>query len=400
MFVMKILNHYFAAFCIASTFVMVGYWMYKFQLEDRDIGVVDYKSIQESDDVPFPVFSFCFNDILYREKLRTKDLSVDLDQYIAYLEGTFFNDTYAKMNYNDITINFDDFFLHGEAQWANESEYRNDTLTFHHKEIFSGRYFGGLPFSKCFEVSSNIDYHRYVQDVKLYYNLTKLLTALENENVNIIFNVHLLGQFLLAPSGPSLIPLDGDGLGKRQNIWIEEMELLKSRNSHRRTCTPQNNMVSYDDMVAREHIIRKGCTPPYLKPSKNAPPCNTREEIKRAMYIFFEARNKYIPVACDRLSKTRLSFGFIEDLVDDERLLFSITYPEYVKIITQSKEVDFHALIGNIGGYVGLILGEFNSNNISTPLNCKRFLSMIATFYSLTNIKLSFKVILSFSYLV
>ena len=61
---MKIPNHYFTAFCIASTFVMVGYWMYKFQLEDRDIGVVDYKSIQESDDIPFPVFSFCFNDIL------------------------------------------------------------------------------------------------------------------------------------------------------------------------------------------------------------------------------------------------------------------------------------------------------------------------------------------------
>ena len=34
-----------------------------------------------------------------------------------------------------------------------------------------------------------------------------------------------------------------------------------------------------------------------------------------------------------------------------------ITYPEYARIITQSKDVDIHALIGNIGGYVGLFLG-------------------------------------------
>ena len=34
-----------------------------------------------------------------------------------------------------------------------------------------------------------------------------------------------------------------------------------------------------------------------------------------------------------------------------------VIYPEYVKVIEQSKDVDIHALIGNIGGYVGLFLG-------------------------------------------
>ena len=39
----------------------------------------------------------------------------------------------------------------------------------------------------------------------------------------------------------------------------------------------------------------------------------------------------------------------------------SIFYPEEVKIITQSKDVDVHSLIGNIGGYLGLFLGtSFN----------------------------------------
>ena len=35
-----------------------------------------------------------------------------------------------------------------------------------------------------------------------------------------------------------------------------------------------------------------------------------------------------------------------------------IEYPEEVKIITQTKDVDVHSLIGNIGGYLGLFLGK------------------------------------------
>ena len=35
-----------------------------------------------------------------------------------------------------------------------------------------------------------------------------------------------------------------------------------------------------------------------------------------------------------------------------------INYPEEVKTITQSQDVDVHSLIGNIGGYLGLFLGK------------------------------------------
>ena len=35
-----------------------------------------------------------------------------------------------------------------------------------------------------------------------------------------------------------------------------------------------------------------------------------------------------------------------------------VTYPSKGKTITQLQEVDAHALIGNIGGYIGLFLGK------------------------------------------
>ena len=42
-----------------------------------------------------------------------------------------------------------------------------------------------------------------------------------------------------------------------------------------------------------------------------------------------------------------------------QRLQLVITYPKTTRIIKQSRSVDLHALIGNIGGYIGLFLGKY-----------------------------------------
>ena len=118
-------------------------------------------------------------------------------------------------------------------------------------------------------------------------------------------------------------------------------------------------MIVLYSMVAGEHIIQKGCRPPYLKKYKEIPICNTQERLKEALYAFKRIRKKYLPIACERLSKIYYVHQDIP-LADDGNTTwrFSITYPDYARVINQSKEVDIHTLIGNIGGYVGLFLGN------------------------------------------
>ena len=66
-----------------------------------------------------------------------------------------------------------------------------------------------------------------------------------------------------------------------------------------------------------------------------------------------------IPKACKRILKMRPTFNNLySDSKRYKTLSFTIVYPKEVKIISQSKEVDLHALIGNIGGYFGLFLGK------------------------------------------
>ena len=43
---------------------------------------------------------------------------------------------------------------------------------------------------------------------------------------------------------------------------------------------------------------------------------------------------------------------------EDSTLAIQIVFPDKMRVISQSKEVDVHTLIGNIGGYLGLFLGK------------------------------------------
>ena len=81
--------------------------------------------------------------------------------------------------------------------------------------------------------------------------------------------------------------------------------------------------------------------------------------------IEFPIRKKIgMPKACQRISKIKANLQFSEvlsfenNLNANETWYLLIDYPEEVKIITQSRDVDIHSLIGNIGGYLGLFLGN------------------------------------------
>ena len=64
-----------------------------------------------------------------------------------------------------------------------------------------------------------------------------------------------------------------------------------------------------------------------------------------------------MPKACDRISK--ISTTDVPEQEDwREDWVFSLMYPNEVRIIKQNKEIDIHSLIGNIRRYVGLLLGK------------------------------------------
>ena len=51
-FMRKILKLSFSSICVVAALCMIGYWFYKFEIEDKEVGVVDYVTLEKANDAP------------------------------------------------------------------------------------------------------------------------------------------------------------------------------------------------------------------------------------------------------------------------------------------------------------------------------------------------------------
>ena len=364
----NILRSGFTAVCIITVVVMLLYWAYKYEFEDRDIGVVDYVSLQDSAEIHFPVLTVCLvNPILEDKLLDATNYSINTEMYIEYMKGKFWTEDLNTIDYQNISLNLNDYFDRAEEQWKNSSEFRKSQLTFHHEEIFSG--FLQDRFMKCFTINSDISNHRYIQTVILHYNRTKLtidwskyfdgnLTT-EGSKWEFFRGVHYPGQFLLGVE-----PILSNAYKKDEPLssfdaWISNVEVLKRRNTRNRRCSEGKN--AYDYIILEKHIARHECRPPYFNLNTSFPLCKSSKKINQAKFSFFTSKSMDYPKDCLQMPSLLVE-GWEHQLPGwEEDWQMYIQYPEDIKIITQYKEVDIHGLIGNCGGYLGLFLGNLIS---------------------------------------
>ena len=109
--------------------------------------------------------------------------------------------------------------------------------------------------------------------------------------------------------------------------------------------------------MTERHIDEVKCRPPYLMEPKNYRICNTQEEIKRSTFgIEIRFKKGYIK-PCLGMSKVDFQYSTDSSELNETWFSIGVVYPEQIKVISQSQAVDFHSLVGNIGGYIGLFLG-------------------------------------------
>ena len=359
---MKVLNgillkHLFTVICIIGAVIMVGYWFYKFDVEDRDIGVVDYVPVEDISDAEIPVPTLCFQNPFLPERLS------EISEYIEYMKGDVFRNESENIDYGNVTLSLNNYLMFSKIKWRNGSIITYGSTHVRQKEIFNGWY--AHAFFKCFEVSSNIRGRSKIESIYFYYKRKEIMRdTKKHDGMRYYINMNYPGQFLLTPGPMSLSYIGNDN--KSTTLWINDIEILKSRNSRNRKCTPIDDIGSFDDMVLEKHIGINGCRAPYMKPFKGYPLCDTEEKMTNCIYSYRIARKNYYASACQRLSKIRFGKQYInqdpkytDGIPPTDIFAVGIIYSsEYARIITQSKEVDIHSLVGNIGGYVGLFLGN------------------------------------------
>ena len=348
----------FKALCVVSVSFMIAYWAYKFKIEDRDIGVVDFVMLDENRDAKLPLVSQCFKNPFLNNKIRRNISEINASKYLQYLKGEIFDEKFHQIDYENVSMKLEDYFLYGQVKLLNETNFRNYSSKFVHKEIFNGiDHYDGF-FTKCFvgELHDTVDI-RHVKAIKLYYNMSQMRTDLAAQTaISFTFNLHYPGKYL------DEVKVAKNGwIAPKQNgfhVIIYDMELLRRRNSHNRKCLDDRGR--YDEMVLERHVEKAGCRAPYQRPHKEYPICKSQKMIRNAIYKYMVA-SKIYPKPCERISKIDYNYQYRHyESFGNKTWIYYLSFPNGIKIISQSKEIDGHALMGNIGGYIGLFLGNIN----------------------------------------
>ena len=358
----------FTIACTICVAFMVGYWFYKYDVEDRDIGVVDYAPLNHVEDIKFPSVSICFRDPFLFKRLRDINENITKETYRQYLGGEVYDKIYEQSEYANLSINLDRYFTDAFLILQNGTKLQEkyDSSAIVHTEVFNGflRLSGSLDFFyKCVMMKYIGKDQRKVEEAYFYYDKNQLLHDWQEDeysNLDMSIVVHYQNQFILA-NAREYYNREFSNREQGRSIWIDEFEILKRRNSRWRKCSTETD--NYDNTVVEEIMRRKGCRPPYISGHTHYPKCDSKKKIRDAKIEVLTRRKMGLPKPCQRSSKIRRSTTrshYRENEIDSSWDL-RIFYPEEVKIITQSKDVDVHSLIGNIGGYLGLFLGRKNN---------------------------------------
>ena len=148
------------------------------------------------------------------------------------------------------------------------------------------------------------------------------------------------------------------------------MEVIRRRNKRGNRCF--ENWESYDDSARMQNIEKVGCKAPYHFISDEISPCGTQQELKDSA---ISMRMVYdLPPPCHEISYFTYRIHIRKDKKYGD-FQISVNYPPWTKIITQSQAIGIHALIGNIGGYIGLFVDAATSKEsfrVITGMNLNR----------------------------
>ena len=225
---------------------------------------------------------------------------------------------------------------------------------------FNGFWYG--QFVKCFGIEIKNKYRKDIKAIGNVYKQNEFLDGFKRSSAKVLcVFFHYPAQFLLSNENHKCFIEDRT---KRTDYMLDArirgLEILKRRNKRKQRC--MQDEANYSNSMLEQHVKNNGCKAPYQRTLESFPICSTQQEMKHSVYEVTVVKGKNYPVPCKTISK--ISFEVTEHQYNEtgeQQDLFSIwvDFPDQIKTITQSQEVDMQVFIGNIGGYVVLFLGRF-----------------------------------------
>ena len=136
------------------------------------------------------------------------------------------------------------------------------------------------------------------------------------------------------------------------------MEALHRRNKRNYPC--DEDWKIHDQHVIQKIISTAGCRPPHWKSKENVRLCSTQQEMQKVLPPLEKHQLLDYVRPCRSISNLPFTYEEINDDEKHDPAYFRVTMTTAdttFKEITFVKDYSLQTLIGNTGGYLGLILG-------------------------------------------
>ena len=347
-------KYLFKISCFVVVICMISVWVQKY-IKDDDLCLVDYKSFSDTIDIELPEVSICFLNMFNEEKLF--QLGTNKTAYLKYLTGSDFSGKLANINYNNVTINFEEMYTKTHVQYKDNSVGNKDKKVMIVKSV-NDEYFTGI-LRKCFTINTKELKMNTIKTLIHVFRWDLFRRYIKHSVHRIFVLLHSPHQILLGESRKFILFEDNDSHGVELGLSITKVEILRRR--HKPTDRCLTHWRNWDELTFRKQTEDIGCTAPYHELISKFPVCSTAEEMNkwRNMMASINKERDYLP--CQGMPRIDFDFTKIRNSSlynDTDQFILTIGYPEQVKLVTQSRAVDSNTLIGNIGGYIGLFLGN------------------------------------------
>ena len=359
-------NVSFKIVCGLVAAFMVGFWAHEF-VKNEDISAIDYKYLKSLDDAIYPQMSICISNPFLVDKFKNHGTNVSIEQYIGYIRGTqSFDERYHHLDFFDVTLDISEYLEHiyvRETDGMTLKIYNCTTRKDCQKILRMSNNFNGIiagDINRCFsmEIEQKVTYTMLEIGVSFKTSLADILTQMKNAAtvsnyfLEVSTSFSYPKQFLRTTDQYNLIWRMENGQTMGEWIIMSSIEVLKRRKKMSDPCV--DDWMHYDDLVLNRRISSVECESPYQR--QNGKLCTTKREMKSSQYEVDVVKAKYLPPPCQEITDVKYKTNKLLNLPDRAPII-SVIYPNLMKLISQNQSVNIHALIGNIGGYIGLFLG-------------------------------------------
>lgn len=272
-------------------FMLALFWTYrclKSYLDDDDVVLVHYKQFHQSPSAIYPSITICLSNPFAQEKVFG-DKEYSVAEYLKVLRGYVWNEKLANLDYDNVTINLDDYLKEYRVVSQFDTVYDQD-FTEQEQEANHAlkRYTITLrsPLVKCFtfdtsyKEESKINAIRISLDTKVFTNKRRPTSAFGSGDRRLIVALTYPKQLTRCYSSAKMRwpnRSNDSSINYQMHFAVTSMDVVKYRNKRKDPCI--ENWKAYDIYVQEELIKTAGCNPSQWKYESELPKCSRKDQL-------------------------------------------------------------------------------------------------------------------------